>query len=73
MKNNRNSSIISITGTVLSLGAFIARKALVDKETREKIVDTFLGIKKKLSESKKDTMRQNWEKTNLKKQPQLIS
>jgi hypothetical protein len=49
-----NGAIIGVTGAVLGLVTYAAMKALADKETREKIVDTFFEVKKKLSETNKN-------------------
>jgi len=58
--------ILGVTGAVLDLVVFTARKALTDKETREKIIDTFLEIKKKLSDSRRNTNKENLGEPNLK-------
>lgn len=62
-----NGAITGITGAVLGLVAFATMKAITDKETREKIIDTFLEIKKKLSDSTRTVKRENSEKTELKR------
>ena len=61
-----NGAIIDITSIVLGLVAFTLRKALTDKETREKMIDTFFEIKKKLSDSRRNTKRESLGETNLK-------
>lgn len=55
----RNGAFIGITGAVLGLVVFTVRKALSDKETRGKIIDTFFDVKKKLSDSAKNEKLEN--------------
>lgn len=64
--NNEKKKNGSVTGAVLSLVAFAAAKALSDKETREKIIDTFFEVKEKLSHSTRNTKGKNSEEANIK-------
>jgi hypothetical protein len=41
----------SIAGSIFSLLIYATVKALSDKETREKIIDTYFDVKQKLSNS----------------------
>lgn len=59
IEKKKNGRTISITHTVLDLVAFTAAKALADKETRRKIIDTFFEVKKNLTNSTKNTKKEN--------------
>ena len=59
-----NGAIIGITGAVLNLVAYVAMKALADRETRDKIIDTFFEVKKKLSYSEKNAKIENLNERN---------
>jgi len=66
IEKKKNGTSTGIAGSVLGLVAYSAMKALADKETREKIIDTFFEIKKKLSNSTRDAKIENSDETNLK-------
>lgn len=69
IEKKRNGSGTGIAGSILGLVVYATAKALADKDTREKIIDTFFVIKKKLSKSTRNAKIENTDEKNLKKIP----
>jgi len=64
IEKKENGAVTGIAGSILGLVVYAAMKALADKETREKIIDTIFEVKKKLSNSTKNAKIENVNEKN---------